>query len=122
MTNQNNFIPAPQSWPNCDIAVYDYINGFVKMLENKLSDTIVGVYLHGSLAMGSYFPPKSDMDFIIVVADKLNIGLAESVNISIAKYAETRPTIGCIECSLITLNTAQTVPEPTPYELHYSET
>jgi len=107
--------------PNCDKAVYSYINGFVKLLKNKLADNLVGIYLHGSLAMGSYFPPKSDMDFIIVVADKLKIDLAESVNIAIARYAETRPTIGCIECSVINLATAQNTPEPTPYELHYSE-
>ena len=54
--------PTPQSWPNCDKAIYAYINGFVELLKSKLADTLVGVYLHGSLAMNSYFPPKSDME------------------------------------------------------------
>jgi streptomycin 3"-adenylyltransferase len=81
----------------------------------------VGVYLHGSLAMGSYFPPKSDMDFIIVTSDRLEADLAQSLNLSIAQYAENRPTAGGIECSVITLQTARDVPEQTPYELHYSE-
>jgi streptomycin 3"-adenylyltransferase len=91
------------------------------MLKNKLTDNLIGVYLHGSLAMNSYFPPKSDMDFIIVTSKKLNCVLAETLNTAIARYAGTRPTVGCIECSVIILNTAQKVPEPTPYELHYSE-
>ena len=114
-------IAKPQSWPNCDKAIYAYINGFVELLKSKLADNLVGVYLHGSLAMNSYFPPKSDMDFIIVTTDKLNPIFTESLNMEIARYAEIRPTIGCIECSVITLNTARNVPEPTPYELHYSE-
>jgi len=114
-------IPTPQSWPNCDKAIYAYINGFVNMLKGKLTDNLVGIYLHGSLAMNSYFPPKSDMDFIIVTFRKLDPALAEALNMAIARYAEIRPTIGCIECSVIILNTVQKVPEPTPYELHYSE-
>jgi streptomycin 3"-adenylyltransferase len=114
-------IPKPQSWPDCDEAVYNYITGFVELLKEKLESRLTGVYLHGSLAMGSYFPPKSDMDFIIVSEDKLDAELAKSLNTSIAEYAKTRPTIGSIECSVITLQTARDVPEQMPYELHYSE-
>jgi len=91
------------------------------MLKVKLEYRLVGVYLHGSLAMGSYFPPKSDMDFIIVTNNKLDTDLAKSLNISIAGYAETRPTIGSIECSVIPIQTARDVPTMMPYELHYSE-
>ena len=121
MLNRNMNIPTPQSWPNCDKAIYAYINGFVELLKDKLADNLVGVYLHGSLAMNSYFPPKSDMDFIIVVSEKLGPVLAGALNMAIARYAEIRPTIGCIELSIITLNTARKAPELTPYELHYSE-
>ena len=121
MSLYNISIPAPQSWPNCGKAVFDYVNGFVSLLRGGLADNLVGVYLHGSLAMGSYFPPKSDMDFIIVVVDKIGAYTAESLNISIARYAEARPTAGSIECSVITLDTAKNAPSPTPYELHYSD-
>jgi len=114
-------IPKPQTWPDCDKAVYNYITGFVDMLKAKLEPNLVGVYLHGSLAMGSFFPPKSDMDFIIVTNNKLDTDLAKSLNTSITGYAETRPTIGSIECSVITMKTARDVPEKMPYELHYSE-
>ena len=92
----------PQSWPNCDKAVYIYINGFVELLKDKLAANLVGIYLHGSLAMGSYFPPKSDMDFIIVIKDPINAELARALNLSIAQYTETCPTAGSIECSVIT--------------------
>ena len=108
----------PQSWLNCD---RNYIIGFVELLKSKLESNLTGVYLHGSLAMESYFPPKSDMDFIIVTETGLDPEIARELNYSIARYAETRPTIGNIECSVITLETARTVPNEMPYELHYSD-
>ena len=94
-------IVAPQIWYDCDEAIHDYIIGFVELLKENLKARLVGVYLNGSLAMGSYFPPKSDMDFIIVTNSNLDAELANVLNISIAGYAETRPTIGNIECSVI---------------------
>ena len=114
-------IVTPQTWHDCDEAIHDYIIGFVELLKENLKARLAGVYLNGSLAMGSYFPPKSDMDFIIVTNNNLDAELAKVLNISIAVYAETRPTIGNIECSVITLQTARNVPEKMPYELHYSE-
>ena len=71
--------------------------------------------------MDSYFPPKSDIDFIIVTDNKLGAEIAKPLNTSIAQYAETCPTVGSIECSVITLQTATDVPDKMPYELHYSE-
>ena len=112
----------PQSWPDCDSVIHKYITGFIDLLKDKLNPNLVGVYLHGSLAMGSYFPPKSDMDFIIVSGSRLGAGLAKELNLFIARYAETRPTAGSIECSVITQETARNVPDEIPYELHYSET
>ena len=32
-----------------------------------LGDTLVGVYLHGSAAMGCYHPAHSDLDLLVVV-------------------------------------------------------
>ena len=113
--------PQPQSWPDCDKTIFQYVTGFVDILKNKLINNLTGVYLHGSLAMGSYFPPKSDMDFIIVADNPLDADRAKELNQSIAQYAETSPTVGSIECSVITLDTARNVPDEMPYELHYSE-
>jgi len=111
----------PQSWPDCDRKIRDYVMGLVEMLKDRLGDNLTGVYLHGSLAMGSYFPPKSDIDIIIVVYRSLEAAFAASLNRLIAEYAERRPTAGSIELSIITLETARTVPGRIPYELHYSE-
>ncbi len=81
---------SPQSWLDCDKVIREYILGLVEMLKSKLDDNLAGVYLHGSLAMGSYFPPKSDIDLIIVVYQNLNADFARILNRSIADYAEKR--------------------------------
>ncbi|TMV46254.1 DUF4111 domain-containing protein [Paenibacillus mesophilus] len=92
----------------------------VERLRKELDDRLEGVYLHGSLATGSYYRPKSDFDMIVVADGKLEAGLAESVGIAIAEEAETRPTVGNVELSVITADTARQVPKAMPYEVHYS--
>jgi len=71
--------------------------------------------------MGSYFPPKSDIDILVVAADRLTPESAEEISVKIAEYSDLRPTVGDIELSVITAETAKNIPPKIPYELHYSE-
>jgi len=111
----------PQSWHNCNTATKNFVNGFMELLKNNLNNDLIGIYLHGSLAMESYFPPKSDIDIIAVVNEKIKPVLAKKLNISIAKYSDTRGNIGDMEFSIITKDTAKNIPQKIPYEMHYSE-
>lgn len=43
----------------------------VDLFKEELGDNLVGIYLHGSLAMGCFNPDTSDIDLLLVVADKL---------------------------------------------------
>ena len=109
-----------QKWPDCDSAARQYLESFTRLLQAALGANLVGVYLHGSLAMGSYYPPKSDMDVLAVVKTSLTPARAAALLRDIAMYSDTRPTVGDIEFSLITAAAAKAVPNPMPYELHYS--
>jgi len=111
----------PQSWPDCDEAVQKYVSGLVDLLKCELKDNLTGVYLHGSLATGSWFWPKSDLDVLAVVYKRLDPERARETNLSIARYAENRPLTGGVELSVITAETAGNVPDAMPFELHYSE-
>jgi len=111
----------PQSWHNCSTSTKLFINGFIELLKNNLQSNLIGVYLHGSLTMDSYFPPKSDIDIIAVVNEKLKPSLAKSLNMAILNYSDTRETIGDLEFSIITKNTAKNIPQNMPYEIHYGE-
>lgn len=109
----------PQKWPDCDDDIKQFVHELIGLLRDEWSDKLTGVYLHGSLAMGSYYRPKSDMDLIVVVEEALESRCAERVGIMIAKKAAARPTVGNIELSAITAFTARNIPVPTPFELHY---
>ncbi len=43
-------------WANCPAAVGTQVNTFIDALQAILGDKLVGVYLHGSLAMGMFQP------------------------------------------------------------------
>lgn len=110
----------PQAWPTCDEDIKQFVVQLIELIRNELGNKLIGIYLHGSLAMGSYYRPKSDIDLIVVVDSKLEAGLAGIVGIAIANRAVNRPTIGNVELSVITAEAAKQVPVPTPFELHYS--
>ena len=52
--------------------VEDATKQISKWLNDILKDNYVGVYFHGSLRLGSFNPDKSDLDFIIVVKEKID--------------------------------------------------
>jgi hypothetical protein len=57
----------PTPWPEVDRAVERLLEGAV----GALGDGLVGLYLHGSLALGDFFPPASDIDFLAATARPL---------------------------------------------------
>lgn len=89
-------------------------------MKTILGNQLIGIYLHGSLAMGCYYRPKSDIDLIVVVNGKLAVDLAKTVGVSIANETVNRPTTGNVELSVITSEVARQVPVPIPFEVHYS--
>nr|WP_301287907.1 aminoglycoside adenylyltransferase domain-containing protein [Paenibacillus sp. MSJ-34] len=110
----------PQAWPDCDEDIKRFVEKLIERLKHALGDRLAGIYLHGSLAMGSYYRPKSDIDLIVVVKDQLEAELAGTVAAAIANESVHRPTVGNVELSVITAETAGHIPVPTPFEVHYS--
>lgn len=45
---------------------------FTQNTRRIIGDNLVGIYLHGSYVMGCFNPKKSDLDFIIVVNEKMD--------------------------------------------------
>ncbi len=88
---------------------------FVGYSQNILGDNLVGIYLHGSLAMGGFNRDKSDIDLIVVVntpllPDKKRKYLDMVVNLS-----------DRIEMSIVLRSSCRPFVHPAPFELHYSK-
>jgi len=47
------------------------LEAFASGVEGVLADDLVGVYIHGSLALGGFDPRNSDVDFLVATRDVL---------------------------------------------------
>jgi Domain of unknown function (DUF4111) len=65
--------PWPTRWPEVNRAVARLRDGAVE----ALGDRLVGLYLHGSLALGDFYPPASDIDFHAATAAALDAPAVE---------------------------------------------
>lgn len=111
---------SAQHWDSCDKTIKTFVNGFIALLIQHADTHLKGVYLHGSLAMGCFYAPKSDIDILAVARDNLPWQEAARLNRLIAQYAQTRPIAGNLEFSLISARVAKAVPARPTYLLHYS--
>jgi streptomycin 3"-adenylyltransferase len=105
-------------WNDCPETVRDQVERFLSVLREILSDNLVGVYLHGSLAMGCFNPKRSDIDLLAITRRGMSVEekrrIAELLlNISGSPYP--------IEVSFLSERDLNPWEHPTPFDLHYSE-
>ncbi|RKX53864.1 MAG: hypothetical protein DRP30_03580, partial [Thermotoga sp.] len=65
------------------------LSWLVREFRGILKANLVGVYLHGSLAMGCFNPKLSDVDFIVVVERKLSVDEKKEIVRKILKISES---------------------------------
>jgi streptomycin 3"-adenylyltransferase len=97
-----------------------FLDKFLRKLTENLKSNLVGIYLHGSLAMGCFNHQASDIDLLIVVKEKLSLEIKKTIIKDILnlekKYSEYK-----IEMSILLEKTLKNFEYPTPFELHYSK-
>ena len=92
---------------------------FVKQSQDILGDNLVGIYLHGSAAMGCFNDEKSDIDLLVVInSDLSDDDKLKFMNMVVELHAFV-PTNG-IELSVVKKSVCKPFVYPTPYELHFS--
>ena len=97
----------------------EILNQFVRESIEIFKSNLVGVYLHGSLAMGCFNPDKSDIDLLVVVEDEINWDEKKRFMDFIVGLNEQGPAKG-IEMSIVKRKYCENFIHPTPYELHFS--
>lgn len=87
-------------------------------IKKILSDTYLGTYLHGSLALGGFNPNKSDIDLLILTKDCLQFDQKFALSNLLLQYSNAPFPI---ELSILTTNQLDEMQHPYPFEFHYSE-
>lgn len=84
-----------------------------------LGENLLGMYVHGSIAMNCFNEKSSDVDVLVVVQDKLETEARKAlgkVHLLLSdKYEQN------IELSVVTNSTLKHFIYPTPFEFHYSD-
>lgn len=112
----------PQKWPaEVDADIVEWVQSIVVDVSDVLGDELVGVYLHGSLAMGCYYRPKSDLDLLIVCSETPGVLGRERVARVLLAASERRPTSGDVEASMLQIADTRRFAHPMPYEVHFGE-
>lgn len=84
-----------------------------------LGNNLVGIYVHGSIAFRCFRWEKSDIDFIVVVKDKIDTNTKLRLLETLEALLPQSPPKG-IEISVVLLEYCEKFRYPTPYELHFS--
>lgn len=98
---------------NTDKLLVDIVDRYKRVL----GDNLVGLYLHGSLAMGC-FTPRADIDLIAVVRKPMDNDTKRALIDETFKIGPL-PEKG-LEMSIILEEHARDFIHPMPFELHYS--
>lgn len=82
-------------------------------------NNLVGIYLHGSMAMGCFNGMKSDIDILVVVGNSITDLQKKRFMDVIVDLNENAPAKG-IEMSLVKSEYCKNFVYPTPFDLHFS--
>lgn len=93
----------------------------VRLFQEELADNLAGVYLHGSLAMGSFHPVQSDIDLLIVVYHPLSPDVLKRLARRVVLLHESIPTPRGIELSIVLSRYLREFEHPAPFEFHFSD-
>ena len=92
---------------------------FVTKSKQILGNNLVGIYLHGSAAMGGFNAEKSDIDLLVVVHNNLSDEEKLLYMDMVVELNALAPSKG-IEMSIVKKAVCRPLVYPTPFELHFS--
>ena len=106
------------SWATCPPDVRGQVEVLVREAQGLPGNGLVGIYLHGSLAMGCFNPERSDLDVLIVTREGMTVETKRrAVHLLLAQSGRPHP----IEISFLRLADLHPWQHPAPFDLHFSE-
>lgn len=106
-------------WVEIKMVYENLLYRFTEMSIEILKTNLVGIYLHGSAALGCFNSDKSDLDLIVVVKSDISDEIKLEFLNKIVEYNREAPAKG-IELSIVKRKFCKPFVYPTPFELHFS--
>lgn len=104
----------------CELRPYQNIlDDFINITRRNMQEKLVGIYLHGSMAMGCFNPEKSDIDLIVVVKNDISDVQKMQFMEQVVCLNNQAPAKG-LELSIVKREYCNPFVYPTPFELHFS--
>src|SRR5205809_2048336 len=64
---------AHYTWTTCSKVIQSEVKTLRTELQRLLGQNLLGIYLHGSLALGGFQPSRSDIDVIVVTVQRIDL-------------------------------------------------
>jgi streptomycin 3"-adenylyltransferase len=106
-------------WDDAPAELRDQVRALQTGMTDVLGTSLIGMYAHGSLALGCFNPARSDVDLIAVVSRPL--GLEEKLALTDLLLHVSAAPYG-IELHAVTTDQLRSWRHPSGFELHYGET
>lgn len=101
----------------CPARVRRQLGRIVAGLRETIGDHLIGVYLHGSLAMGCFNPRSSDLDLLVVTRTRMPADVWKRLAELLVR-SSSRPAP--IELSVVRRSQLRPFRHPTPFDLCFS--
>lgn len=98
--------------------IKEFITNLQKNILEIVSEGIIGIYIHGSLAMGGFNKSSSDIDILVVTKELLTVETKRKLGKLFLNYSGSPFPI---EISFLNIQQLKGWQHPCPFDFHYSE-
>ena len=109
---------AQYHWHSCPVSVRTQVQILCEQVQAALGQTLVGIYLHGSLALGGFNVELSDLDLLFVTRQSMAV---ETKRQLMQLFLQSSQAPCPLELSVLVFSDIHPFRHPLPFDLHYSE-
>jgi hypothetical protein len=109
---------AQYDWDSCPASVRTQVQTLCEQVQAALEQTLVGIYLHGSLALGCFNVEQSDLDLLFVTRQPMAVKTKRQL---MQVFLQSSQAPCPLELSVLVVSDMHPFRHPLPFDLHYSE-
>jgi streptomycin 3"-adenylyltransferase len=107
------------NWTNSSKVIKAQVNTVQMELQRLLDQNLLGIYLHGSLALGGFQPTRSDIDMLVVNRQRMDPDTKRAVIATLLRISR----MPCpLDIDFLAEQDIFPFQHPLPCDLHYEET